>query len=141
MRDASIGLIALGSVALIMAALLFGAPVITGDGLAWDNTISLARIQAKERTELERLDNERLAGERWADVQRWLIVAGVVVTVTWTGGRMYRHRVEARKTVQLAALPYLVQRPGAYLEMVEGEWCVVDDTRREITPVARRLTG
>ena len=50
------------------------------------------------------------------------------------------HRPVPQHVLMLAA-PELAQRPGARLEVVDGEWNVVDDARRELVPVGRRLTG
>ena len=71
----------------------------------------------------------------------WL--AGLSVAgAAWFGAAWARrpHRPVPPQVLMLAA-PHLEERPAARLEMVEGDWCVVDDERRELIPVARRLSG
>lgn len=143
--------------------LLFGAPILSADGLRWDGSSNVARINANrvleaqriasaERLEMERLalrdaESER-AGEFWRTF--WLVVGAVVVVVVvarygYLGGcrllAYWQHREDRRAEIMLAALPILARRPGSRVELIEAEWYVVDDAARQKIPVARRLLG
>ena len=83
----------------------------------------------------------RQRGPTWSGLLIVAGVVGIVTVVTVVAGRTMRHRAEQRAAVQLAALPLLAQRPGSYLAQVDGGWFVVDDARRELVSVERRLTG
>ena len=127
------------AVALLCVVLFAGVP--QGGGLTWNDTPTLARIAADERIELERLRNQDAAQARDAETWRWLFVVAGIVGIISIVAYTVRHNAQQRAAVQIAALPILAQRPGAYLAQVDGEWFVADDARRELVPVSRRLPG
>lgn len=128
-------------IALLIVVLNFGVPV--GGGLTWDNTVATQRNQQRHSEEMARIANQDADSARWHESLRWLIAAAGVVGVVVIVGRTLRHRAEVQARVQLAALPILARRPGAYLDCVDGAWYVVDDDRSEmvIVPVSHRLNG
>ena len=137
---------------IFMVAAIVGGPILSSDGLRWDNSSVLARIAAHERVELARIAAEEADSARWAETLRW-VVAGVTIGVAlyYARGVVWRWldrraqvemlQLTTQAEVQLAALPILAQRPGSYLAQVDGGWFVVDDARRELVSVERRLTG
>ncbi len=133
--------IAILSIFCIVA--LAGAP--QGGGLSWDNTATLARINAAERLEAQRLALRDAEGERSAEFWQlalWLVGGVVVVGIVARGAvQVHRQRTESQTAIMLAALPILQRRPGAYLDRVDGAWYVVDDDRQELVPVSHRLNG
>ena len=141
MRDTTVLFGAVLTVAITIAVLAVGAPVVSGDGLTWDSSATIARQQSRERVRLAELAQADADSARWHDTVRWLTagggVVGVVALLAWT----WRKRQESADAVRLAALPLLAQRPGARLEIVDGDWAVVDDARQEIITVPRRLSS
>ena len=126
-------------IALLIVVLNFGVPV--GGGLTWDNTVATQRNMQRHSEEMARLANQDADSARWHESLRWLIAAAGVVGVVVIVGRTLRHRAEVQASVQIAALPILAQRPGAYLAQIDGDWYVADDARRELVPVSHRLNG
>ncbi len=153
MRDSGCALVAALVFAVVVAAVLFGAPIISGGGLTWDNSATLARIQSHERLERDRIAANVAEGERWHDTLRWLIVgAGTVFSLRFAVAGLrslidyWRHRNDNLTRVQLAALPILAQRPGSRLERIalDGKperWYVVDDKAKQVVDIDHLLPG
>lgn len=72
----------IGACVLIFASFAFGAPVITGGGLAWDNSAWMNR--EAQRTERERIQANRdiaIERERGETVQAFVEVAGQALII------------------------------------------------------------
>ncbi len=139
---------------VILLFLTFGAITYTGNGITasvggiFGDMRAAASIRQQAETERARIAAQRdeaLAESRertLGTLAPWVAVTVGTVALCWFGVHWSRrpHRPAPPQVVMLAA-PELRTRPGARLEVVDGEWCVVDDARRELVPVERRLLG
>ena len=129
---------------MFLCVLTFGGCQASGGGYQADVGVSRERIKQDGATARARIQADvdaQQAGSRERLAPYWL--AGLSVAgAAWFGAAWARrpHRPVPPQVLMLAA-PHLEERPAARLEMVEGDWCVVDDERRELIPVARRLSG
>lgn len=135
-------LLAASALVLCLALLLLiplgigGNVSIDGHGIraSWDE---VTRVREANRTERMRIQEENET-ERWAvfwGVAPWLACIGgaVVVAVVWLlrrpgPGQAGRPPV----TVLIAARPLLQRGAERRLEVIDGEWAVVDDEERAV---------
>jgi len=121
MRMAFVSLIFLIACILFLGAVGKNFPLITAEGLQWDHTVSLAKIQSEENIAIEREETVRFLGLLAAS-------AGIVfIILRLLPGILVLFRRQ-QPEIPLMLLP--VQRdldkfPQADLEIVDGEWCVV----------------
>lgn len=74
--------VVIGVAAILFASFAFGAPVLTGDGLSWDNSGWINR--ETQRTERERIQANRdirIEQERGKTVQAFVAVAGQTLVI------------------------------------------------------------
>lgn len=133
--------VVLGVGLILFAALAFGAPLVSGDGLAWDNSAAIARTNA--RVEMNRQDNitARQESENWhATAQQAAVVGGIVGVIGLLGWTVQRsiaawaarpHRPVApapSQVIVMLAAPELAAAPEAYLGYNEDNdtWAVVN---------------
>lgn len=140
--------------AVVLAAMAFGAPIINEGGLSWDNSLAQARFQAKVEVERQREITRRIESQNWHDTAGKIAVAagvvGAMFAVGWAvsssvaawAARPHRaqpQQVHLRITYEQArrlAQPHLQALPGSRLEWVEGDgWSVVDDQLQIVKPL------
>lgn len=145
-----VGLAMLAIMAVLIAVVVIGAPVVTGDGLAWDNSTAIARTnarleaerlrtQAETRQAIAREETARVMSDNMMATIQWLAVAGALVGVVFIVGwsvqrgvaawaaRPHRPVAPSQIIVMLAA-PELEAAPEAYLGYndKDGTWAVVN---------------
>lgn len=141
----------------VAIAVLFGACSFSGNGYSGEvggafrdaAQIGLQREQVKQAAETDRQRIQAQAdaadaASRERTAPYWL-GAAVVVAACWFGvnwtRRPHRPVPAAPAHIAMWAQPYLAADERRYIDCVDGEWVVVDDVRRELLPVARRLVG
>ena len=127
--------------AVLIGAIAFGAPIITGDGLSWDNSAAIARTNARLEAErlrlasetrqaIEREETARVISENMMTTLQWLaVVVGVVAVVGalgWTAQRSVEawaarpHRPQAPpQQIVMVARPFLMAQPDARVDLAD----------------------
>jgi hypothetical protein len=124
------------------------APVVRDGALTWDSSAYTARqVQATRREEIKQAGDTA----RWQATAQtaqtgviWFAGAGVLGLAVWQGGITVRHWQEQRSRRHDATCALLreyivlllppAQAAQARIEMVDGEWMVVDPIARERIP-------
>lgn len=99
----------------------------------------IVTVKEQNRTERTRIE-QREQTERWLATTkflRWFAVAAAVTLIAYAVAAVAMKRAQ-----QPAALPpaelmlwmQMQQLPGARVDVVDGEWAVVDDAKMEIVP-------
>ncbi len=147
-----VGLAMLAIMAVLIAVVAIGAPVITGDGLAWDNSTAIARTNARLEAErvraaaetrqaIEREETARIMSDNMMATIQWLAVAGALVAVVFIAGWAVQRSVSAwaarphrpmapvpSQIIVMLATPELEAAPEAYLGYNDDDdtWAVVN---------------
>lgn len=149
-----VGLAMLAIMAVLIAVVAIGAPVITGDGLAWDSSATIARTNARLEAErvraaaetrqaIEREETARIMSDNMMATIQWLAVAGALVGVVFIAGWAVQRGVAAWAArphrpvapppiIVMLAAPELAAEPRARLEWSDDDQCwVVVNPRTE----------
>ena len=153
MSDNGLGCVWIGGImamAILLAALTFGAPLINSGGLSWDNSAAIARFNAKVEIDRQREITRRIESDNWhATAQQVAIVVGVVGvvgalawatqrSVTAWAARPHRPAVEHRQLaappshIVIVAEPWLSAMRDSDLENTPRGWAVVSRTQGKI---------
>lgn len=131
-------IVELGMIGLVLAVILAatvilanGMPNLEATGLTWDT--SSVQMREQQRTERERIRAAaeiRLAEES-AETQRWFWVAVTVIAVVGLGTYAYTRRpVRQQAQPPMLMVVYAGQLPAATVELIEGEWRLLDHQQR-----------
>lgn len=130
----------LAALLIVFASMALGAPIISGDGLAWDTSAAINREAQRTQRNLQDNLTRRRESDNWhATAQQWAVVAAAVgglAALGWTVQRSVAawaarpHRpVAPPATVVMLAAPTLQAEPQARLEWSDedGAWVIVND--------------
>ena len=130
-----VGLVLVG--VLIGGIVMFsnGVPNINPEsGLSWDTSSVIMREQQRTERERIRAAADVRKAEEAAVTQRFFWVAlgifGVVGAITY--GYTHRHKQQPAQAPMLMVV-YAAQLPHATVELIEGEWRVMDHAQRTYT--------
>ena len=112
-----------------------GVPNVSLDGgLSWDTSSVIMREQQRTERERIRAAADVRKAEEAAVTQRFFWVAlgifGVVGAITY--GYTHRHKQQPAQAPMLMVV-YAAQLPHATVELIEGEWRVMDHAQRTYT--------
>ena len=103
-------------------------------GLSWDTSSVIMREQQRTERERIRAAADVRKAEEAAVTQRFFWVAlgifGVVGAITY--GYTHRHKQQPAQAPMLMVV-YAAQLPHATVELIEGEWRVMDHAQRTYT--------
>lgn len=158
------------ALAILIGAVFIGGPVISGSGLSWDNSATIAHTNARLEAERlrqsqetarvrEREQTARITSDNMMTTIQWLAVAGALVGAVFVAGWATQRSVSAwaarphrpaapPATIVMLAAPTLAAAPEARLEWSEEDdaWAIVNDRTQTIklledhSAAPRRLT-
>jgi hypothetical protein len=131
---------ALLGLVMLIATVVIGAPIVTGDGLTWDSSGVIARqnarleaerlrLAAETRQAVEREETARIMSDNMMTTIQWLAVVGGVVGGLAVAGWATARSVEAwaaRPHRPVAALP-----PAQIIVMAQPYLAAMRDARLE----------